>query len=365
MKAREAIGRGEKEEALRCAIEGLKHDSKGKESAELNRIAAEVLFESGSANTAKAHAEKAYYLSQGGGDALENYRSAMLLGQVFARMDLYEEARRVWNRALELGKQRDDLRMQGSALLNIAMLEQRRGNHEGALIILDEVEESLSKIDSLKLFAICCSRKTLSYLEMDKVDLAVESCKRLESIARETGAVGLIASACFRRGTIHLEKDEYEKAIEPFQEAAAIYKDTGDNKNLAFSLCNLASAYIGLEQPDEVELLLKQVLSLANGVESTLVMSEAQLVLAELAVFRRSVSRIVDCYGEALRLARELNNEDRFRAFHESLGESLTKMNFNIPGIRETLERARADYKKLGLPKELAELEEWLNRLPQ
>jgi tetratricopeptide (TPR) repeat protein len=323
------------------------------------------LFESGSANTARAHAEKAYYLSQGEGSPLEKYKSAMLLGQVFARMDLYEDARLIWSRALELGRQEDDLRMQGSALLNIAMLEQRKGNHEGALEILNEVEESLSKIDSLKLFAICCSRKTLSYLEMDKIDLAVESCKRLESIARESGAVGLIASACFRRGTIHLDQDEFQKAIEPFQEAAAIYKEMDDRKNLAFSLCNLASAYIGLEQPDEVELLLKQVLSLANGVESTLVMSEAQLVLAELAVFRRNIPQMVSCYGEALRLAEELNNEDRFRAFHESLEESLTKLHFNIPGIGKILERARVYYKKNGLVKELRELEEWAGRLPQ
>lgn len=287
----------------------------------------------------------------------------MLLGQVLARMDLYEEARKIWNRALDLGKGRNDLKMQGSALLNIAMLEQRRGNHEGALTILDEVEENLSRTDSLKLFAICCSRKTLSYLEMDKVELAVESCKRLEGIARESGANALIASSCFRRGTIHLEKDEYEKAIEPFQEAAEIYKEMGDSKNLAFALCNLASAHIGMEEPEKVELLLKQVLTLANGVESTLVMSEAQLVLAELAVFRHNVPQIVSCYGEALRLAEELNNEERFRSFHESLAESLKKLDFNIPGIKGILERARVDYKKSGLAKELAELDDYLARV--
>lgn len=363
-KARDALIKGDREEALRCAVEGLKQNPTGNGSAELNRIAAGVLLESGSVKLALNHAEKAMELSTDIDDYMEGYRSTMLLGQVLARMDRYTEALFSWNKALDIGRQNKDVCAQSTSLLNLAMLEQRFGNHERAIQILAEAEDLLKNEKDLRLLATCCSRKTLSFMETGKIDLALDNCMKLEEIARKSGIKPLIASSNFRKGTIYLDQDDYEKALVPLQTASDIYKELGDNKNLALTLCNLASTYIGLEQPDEVDMLLKEVVTLARGVDSTLVMSEVQLVLAEMAVFRHNAPQIDYCYEEFLRLAEEIGNEERFKVFHESIGKSLNKLGFEIFGIKRILERARTSYKKLGLKKELKELDAWLERVP-
>ncbi len=363
-KASEALRRGERSSALAFALEGVKYECSPSDAVELNRIAAEALLAEGRLRRARTYAEIARQTAHTTGDYRLGYASAVTLGKVFARMNQYAAADQMWSEALTLAGANKDLRLQGLVLLNMAILDQRRGNHRRALNTLRTVSRNFKKANALRPLAICYSRMALSFVEEGNLDNAIKNTKSLELLADQLEDKGLMASAFFRRGSIYLKQDRFSQALSPIQESANLFRKLGDLKNLALVLCDLARVYMNLEDMDKADSLLKEATGLAEEIESHNVLNAVQIALADIAVLNDSWEEAKGLYHEALRKAEAINNEDRFRVLHESFGKSIRKLGLDLAGLEDLLVQAKEGYVRLGLTREAEETERWLAQIP-
>jgi len=363
-KASEALRRGERSSALAFALEGVKHECSPFEAVELNRIAAEALLAEGRLRRARTYAEIARQTAHPTGDYRLGYASAVTLGKVFARMNQYAAADQMWSESLTLAGANKDLRLQGLVLLNMAILDQRRGNHRRALNTLRTVSRNFKKANALRPLAVCYGRMVFSFIEEGRTKDATSSSEKLEELAQRLEDKNLLAIAFFRRGSIYLKQDRFAQALSPIQESANLFRELGDLKNLALVLCDLARVYMNLEDMEKADSLLKEATGLAEEIESHNVLNAVQIALADIAVLNDSWEEAKGLYHEALTEAEAINNEDRFRVLHESFGKSIRKLGLDLAGLEDLLVQAKEGYVRLGLTREAEETERWLAQIP-
>lgn len=363
-KASEALRRGERSSALAFALEGVKYECSPSEAVEFNRIAAEALLAQGQLKRARTYAEIARKNAHPTGDHRLAYASAVTLGKVFARMNQYAAADQVWSEALTIAGVDKDPQLQGLVLLNMAILDQRRGNHHRALNTLQTVSQNFEKANAFRPLAVCYGRMVFSFIEEGKTKDATSSSEKLEGLAQRLEDKNLLAIAFFRKGSIYLKQERFSEALSPFQESTELFRELGDLKNLALVLCDLARVYINLEDMDKADPPIKEAAELAEEIESEDVSCKVKITLAEQAAFSGSWDKAKDLYHEALRKAEEINNEDRFRVLHESLTESISKLGLDIAGLEDLLVQAKEGYVRLGLTREAEETERWLAQIP-
>jgi len=359
-----ALKKGEVDAALKSAMQGFECYPEEKESAELNRIAAEACRHKGQLGRARSYAEVGREHAHRSGDHLLSYNSAVTLGSIFFRMNNYEAADMAWSEALTMAGMYGDTRLEGLVLLNMAMLDQRRCNHIRALDTLKKVRARFEKVNERPMLAVCCSRMALSFMREGSIQEALESVEKLDELAEQKGDRGLKASAHFRRGSIHLKQNEFPKALPELQKASELYREVGDVTNLAMVLCDLATVYRHLGEFDKVELLLKEATGLAEEVYSPALTHAITLTRAETAAYTGDKETAAQGYRKAFDLAAEINSADCFQSLHESLRSTISEVGLDLPGLRHLLKRAHESYLRLGLKREAEETQRWLSEIP-
>ncbi|MBA7703194.1 Photosystem I assembly protein Ycf3 [subsurface metagenome] len=363
-KASEALRRGERSSALAFALEGVKYECSPSEAVELNRIAAEALLAQGQLSRARTYAEIARKNAHPTGDHRLAYSSAVTLGKVFARMNQYAAADQVWSEALTIAGADKDPQLQGLVLLNMAILDQRRGNHHRALNTLRTVSQNFEKANALRPLAVCYGRMVFSFIEEGKTKDATSSSEKLEELAQRLEDKNLLAIAFFRKGSIYLKQERFSEALSPFQESTELFRELGDLKNLALVLCDLARIYINLEEMDKADLPLMEAAELAEEIESEDVSCKVKITLAEKAAFSGLWDKAKGYYHEALRKAEAINNEDWFHFLHEIFRDTFKNLGLNLAGLEDLLVQAKEGYVRLGLTREAEETERWLAQIP-
>jgi len=361
--ARAALKKGENEKALQLAREGLKCELTKGHRAELNRVAAEVLYRKGELKRARAYAEEARVHARATGDYRIICGATNTLGLVFFRMNDYAAADRAWSEALTIAGMNGDNILQSLALFNMAMLDQRRGNHVRAFDILEKTRIRLERLKPLPLLVRCYGRMTFSLMEEGKMKDAFIYGKKTEDLAQHFGRKDLLAIAHFRKGSIYLKQGKFSKALVLLQEACNLFREVGDTKNCALVMCDLALIHINLKKTRKANSLLDEAAVLAKKVESDDVLCKINVLLADKTVFSGPWKKTKAFYEEALTKAEAINNEDWFRYLHESLRKTVKKKGFKLAGLKGLLERVQKSHARLGLRKEAEETRRWAKRI--
>lgn len=362
--ARAALGLGKAKKALRLVQEGLKGELADAHKAELNRVAAEALSHLGELEHARIYVEQARGYAMGSGDYRVLYNIALTAGNVLARMNNYGGADMMYSEALTMAGMGRDTFREARVLMNISMLDQRRGNHARALDVLGKLMPRLEKAGRKRIQAVCYSRMAYSYLEAGKLDEARQSILKLQEHAQELGDRWIEASLHYRKGSLCLKQDNYKTALNDFEKASTIYRDLSEAKNLALVLTDMAECYIKLGEADKSIPLLDEAAALACKADSPDLFCKAYVLSAERSTANRAWKDASEYYRKALKEAEVINNPDRFRYFHQSLSEVIAEAGPSIPGIKNVLSRLWEKYLKLGLEEEAKETEDWLSDIP-
>jgi tetratricopeptide (TPR) repeat protein len=362
-RARDALKRGNKRDALLAALTGLRFELNPLQGSELNRIAAEVLLKTEGLFRAKEHAKKARAFAIASGDYLNIYHSAMTLGQVFARMNNYAAAYTAWTEALTFAGMNGDTIQEGQALLNMAILDQRRGKHTRALDILGKVHARFSETDKSRLLARCYSRMIFSYLEENQIQKALDASHHLERLARDLNDINLEAIALFRRGTVYMKLEKHQKAIALLDESKELFLDLEDMKNVAVVLYHIARVMIDLKEKSQAEKLLRDAAEIAGQVGSEDVICSVKISYIYLDLLKDDWQQARQRFEEIFAILDKISNEDRLREIHCSLTTIIKNHGVKLPGLANIITRARSNYLLLGLRREAQEAARWLSRI--
>jgi tetratricopeptide (TPR) repeat protein len=364
-RALEYEGKGESQEALNCALEGLKHNPTPLESAELNHIVGSVLLERGQLSEAFDHITTARRHALTSGDSRVLCKTALDLGRVYVRMSRYALADKAWSEALTLANINGDVRLQGRILVNEAIIRQRYGDHTQALELLEDAKRRLEKVGDLKALATCYECIAGSYMKMDEPELALKNLEMVEDLARQLDDKILNALTQYRRGALHYDQDNFRDALRLFEDTYELLKEVGHrNKNMAVVLCSIIKVHLRLNRIDEALTYIKEASTLAKELDLGTVTSMIEEVRGEIAVYEGAGDRAIHHFTEAVSYAEEAEDVERFRVLHESLGIMAKELGFEVTGLNGLFKRVRVNYLRFGLKKESAELEEWLKKTP-
>jgi tetratricopeptide (TPR) repeat protein len=363
-RALEYEGKGESQEALNCALEGLKHNPTPLESAELNHIVGTVLLERGQLSEAFDHITTARRHALTSGDSQVLCKTALALGRVYVRMSRYALADKAWSEALTLANINGDLRLQGRILVNKAIVRQRHGNHTQALELLEDAKKRLEKVGDLRGLATCYECKAGSYMKTDEPELALKNLEMVEELAGQLDDKILNALTQYRRGALHYDQDNFRDALRLFEDTYKLLKEVGHrNKNLAVVLSSLIKVHLRLNQIDEARAYIKEALTLERELDLDNVTSIIEEVRGEIAVFEGAGGQAIHHFTEAVSYAEEAEDVERFRVLHDSLGIMVKELGFDVPGLDGLFKRVHVNYLRFGLKEESVELEEWLKKI--
>jgi len=361
--ALEYFQKREMEDALRCALQGLKSAPPPLESAQLNRIAAEVYLGRGRLNEAFDYVTTSRRDALSGGDSNVLCMSALTLGRVYARMNRYALADKAWSEALSLANIIGDIKLQGRILINKAILCHRQGDLNRVLGILEEAKERFGKIGDLRGLAAYYSRKAFYHSEKDEPELAMQNLLELEKLAAQLEDSRLDAETRFRRGALHLNQKEYTLARQPLEESCELFKNLGDRKNRAIVLHNLIRVHLAVGQIAKAGMLLMKAIDLANEIDLNSITSTVHELRGRIAVYRGEGDKAVRHFTDALSFAGDAEDVECFRILQQGLRELVEKLGLATPDLEKLLRGIRADYSRMGLAEELAELDVWLEQL--
>lgn len=359
-KLREILREGNSDKAIESTRQALNRERDPNKRAALAAFAAKILFEKAEYTRALEYAEEAHDQARLANDYLSVCKAAIAIGRIHFRTNRYSEAEQAWHEALSLVAIYADSKLHGRVLLNLAILDQRHGNHLRALDILEKARMMLYVAEDMEGLVTCYSRMVLSYMELNRPEDAILSNVILKDIAEKTGNQKLMAQACFREGAVHLQFGEYKKALERFEISKDLFEALGDIENTVHALCNMIIASLLIGRGKYATKLLAEVTPLAEALNTRKVKGVLKLVSAELAVFQGNPRKAIRFYDDSLEIFAEGEEEDSFKFFHSCLKRVVDK---NLPGFTKLLDRVRVRYEVVGLQKELEELDSFHRRV--
>lgn len=362
--ARAAL-KSNKKEAYNKALEGMTHDPLPTQAAELSRLAAEALAGMGEYTRARVYAKNSLDYARASGEYKLAFAAAMTMGNIFAGMNRYTAAEQLWSEAMMYAAVNNDSVRQGLSLLNMAMLDQRRGNHRRALNILEAVRRNLEGSKTARRpLAMCYGRFAFSYIVEKDYAKASEFTAKIEEMANQHKDKEIEAVASYWKGSIHEAREEFAESIPYYRKALGLYRELGNAKNTALILSDLAHVYVYLGEKSEVDSLLGEAMELAAKSDFSDVYSKVKTILGDEAVLRGNWEEARIYYHEALVKIETVNGEQRYQIIHNGLRRAIEEFGLNVKGLKELLREALTGYIRLELLREAKEAETWLSKIP-
>lgn len=344
--------------ALYFASEGLSSAATPEQMTEFNRIIAEIYLKKNNPDKALEYALNGLSAAQTSDSRASACAIATCLGKVYVRLGKYDQADDMWEYALSLANKMHDDRKAGRIMLDLGINDHRRGEYKRARGTIELAYQMLERASDSRGMVTCLGRLAALCMEEDDLESARKIINQLQAVAAEREDDDLDALVAFRRGTLYMKERDYSAAVDTFDVAVKSFLKMGDVKNQAMAGCELCRAHVRLGHAEEVNIVLDIIASL---VDSPILDHDVRLVMAEIAAWQADRDAALKHYREALKLAEGIGNADRFRAFHESICDTIKEGRLPLADTRPLLEKACVECKRMGLEKEVEEIRKLLS----
>lgn len=366
---KELYNSGEKEKAFLTTVDKLREEKSPVERSSLASFASKMLFEAGKFEKALEYALEARNQARLADDYIAFCKAAISIGRIHFRQGRLREAEQAWHEALSLVVIFGNRKLHGRILLNLSILDQRRGNHVRALDILEKARLMLQEENDLEGLATCFSRMVLSHAKLNHVEDAILGNVFLRDIADKTGNKRLKAYAFFREGAVNVHFNEYRKSLNLFEEAKILFEELGERENLVLVLYNMIAPNLALRRIGKAETIYHEILEKSKGLNSPKVKGFVKLAEAEIMISKKETRKGCRLYRKVLDIFEKEDEDENLQLFHSSLKSMIEKSHCEFKKLVET---TRVIYEALGLTNEIADLDLWLlktkkrkNRMPK
>ncbi len=165
------------------------------------------------------------------------------LGQTFEAQAEFQEAERIYERALQSARQSGASSEQAGALSRLGVVEWYRENHRKALEYYTQALTINTEIGDREGEGRLLNNIGLVYNMQGEYDTALDYYGRSLSIARELGDRWGEARTPNNIGTVYTLIGEYAKALGYYTEALKARQQLGDRNGECITLSNIGSAY--------------------------------------------------------------------------------------------------------------------------
>jgi tetratricopeptide (TPR) repeat protein len=199
-------------------------------------------------------------------DESSTYMDSLVLDAINAsREQSFEIAFVKLNNVIEEAKDRDDIRSQIRAILNIGNLYTYHNSDEEGLNFLLQSLDLAQKHDQEELLKSIYNNIGIIYSSNDRLDLAEEYMSKALALNRQLKDTNKIAINLINLGNVQENSGDFEKANEYFMEALEIFKANGDSVNISVVLNNIGNIYYNEGKYTEARDYYKQAINFIQG----------------------------------------------------------------------------------------------------
>jgi DNA-binding SARP family transcriptional activator/Flp pilus assembly protein TadD len=210
--------------------------------------------------------------------------------------------------ALDIARGAADRAGQARTLVNIGIIEYRRGryaeaarHHEAALVLAREVDDRATEIRALHNLGITCRR-------LGRYRDAIDHHERALVLAESGGDPNGAANALNSLGLVHWHLGRHDPALDCFRQALALFRQVGSRGNEANATLNIGMICIPLERYDEAVGHLDAALALFREIGNRYGEAAVLNNLGNVHGLLGRHDRALDSYQRALDLFRQTGN---------------------------------------------------------
>jgi tetratricopeptide (TPR) repeat protein len=209
-------------------------------------------------------------------DASVEGETLRLLGNISWKVADYKKAYEFLNKAHEIAKRTNDLRLDGMVHLELGTTHSNTSELDVADREYREAILALEKVGDMRELARAYNNFANNFVYLKKFDKAAEMFAKTKKIAEKVGDQDLAAWGAFNRAECLVEMGASKEAILELEWALPILERTGDNYGVVGALQIYGLAYAKIEDWKNAEEYLLKARSLAN--KNGMPVSEAKVI---------------------------------------------------------------------------------------
>ncbi len=200
------------------------------------------------------------------GKQSSTYMDSLVLDAINAtREQSFEIALAKLNNVIEEAKNRDDIRSQIRALLNIGNLYTYHNSDEEGLNFLLQSLDLAKKYNQEELLKSIYNNIGIIYSSNERLDLAEEYMSKALALNRQLKDTNKIAINLINLGNVKENSGDLKNANEYFKEALEIFKANKDTVNISVVLNNIGNIYYNEGKYTEAKDYYKQAMNFIQG----------------------------------------------------------------------------------------------------
>jgi len=212
----------------------------------------------------------------------------IVLGNLFMKQNVYDEAERDLTRALDLARSYKVRRLEATALGNLGSLRNMQNRPDESDRLVEQARDFYQQAGYRRdadTTAIILSRTKAQRGDYDGARREIEEQLRLEEQSGDMQMLGLLQREC---GSMLAKQGRFPKAVEHYRESLAISKALHDDQLLSYSLLNLANSLWRIGRYDEAGDYLAQLAEIAGKPDkpNNDMMARVRLTEANMALSR-------------------------------------------------------------------------------
>lgn len=212
------------------------------------------------------------YLNNKDSGSITEATALKFLGNIYWRMQDYKVAEKYFNKALVIYRKNNDLKETANIYNNLGTLYRELGNYSEAQDSFNSAVDILKKKkDYLGLGHVYLNMAVLFETVQD-YKKAEEQYSKIEELIKEHDIKDLELHSNFRLGlgNLRYRQNRFEDALKEYVQANFIYTVEGSRLGIAYSLINMARAYIKLGNLDSAEKSLVRALDLIENIRGNI-----------------------------------------------------------------------------------------------
>ncbi|KAG9030203.1 hypothetical protein FS837_003328 [Tulasnella sp. UAMH 9824] len=248
-------------------------------------------------------------------------RLLWVLGRMEWRNDKMPEARKYFQRALEVSQSVGDESGKARALKALGDACHRQNEHSEAVELLIQAKNIFSQIGDRLGFAQSVDSLGDVYRMRDEYSKAEESYVQAQGIYLELLDTLGLAQTAANLGDLYRLRDEYTKAEQSYTQARDLYHKIGSELGVAESVKGLGDVYRMRSEYSKAEESYKQASDIYSQIGNQLGFAQSVKSLGDVYLMRSEYSRAEESYNRAQDIYSQIGNQLCFSQSLQSLGD--------------------------------------------
>lgn len=242
------------------------------------------------------------------------------LGITLYSLGEYDQARPLYQAALDHHRQIDDAYGISEALAALSELDMRQGSYDSARRYLEESMSIREQLGNQKNIAFGLMNMGIIEYYQGNLDRVLDLFQRCYDIMRTQDDPISTAKALNNLGNINTDLGNLRLARELHEEALAIRRRLNDRIGIAYSLLNLSSVEISLSDYDKAQRMLLEALGLLRVIGEKLALTKVLNSLGNIAEHHENYDEARAYHEESLALCQQMGDRQGYASTLHYLG---------------------------------------------